>query len=538
MQITIVQKVAQEMGLTEALVNKVLELSQTGTSTFLSRYKKEEVEGLSSLIIDEIINRFNYLTDLSVDRQKKISAIESLGLLTDEIREKFLSIEVKAELERYYQLLLPVEDSDEEVARQLGLTEVADAVLENAPTEEVIALIPEVEGYEKEQLLDLALALVKEKIAVSREPDELIEKRASSVVAEVEIDTGDTIAKTPEKIKPHQLLAARRNKRKIEMVVPEEVKSEFINKYEGTLAEEAAIQAYTESASNYRKELKKEIMKQAELQAIEVFKKNLREMLLLKGIKNSVIMAVDPGFKNGCKVAIIDENGSPLKWDVLYLFKDKEFKTKLLAYIQEYQPAVIGIGNGTATQESFELVVNILKEENLDTNVCIVNEAGASLYSTSKVAVEEFGDLSPNFISAISLARRIQDPMAELVKVSPENLGVGQYQHDCSITLLREELAKTVFECVNKVGVDLNTASYHLLSYVNGLTKKTAKAIVNYREENGRFNSIEELKQVKGVNAKVFEQASGFLRVYGGIEPLDETGVHPDDYELARTLIS
>lgn len=511
--------IAKEFGITTQLVDYIINAVNSGqTTTFLARYRANDINQLDGLTLDRIVGRYAYLENLEKRKEFFIGALGTEGVLDTAVEAVIRSTTVLAELERYCKALIPEKGSLVEVAKQNNMEAIAEKFMEVSSVDELGAL-PVVDGYDP---VDLVVALVEEKLLKDNQAVESIDKCAKKALVEM-----DGKAVKPVAVKPHQLLAARRNKRKIEIVLDDQPKHKYLEQF-NPLAKIVADDIYDGLVGEKKAEIREDILKNAELKAIEVFSKNLENLLLTKGIKGCNIMAVDPGFKNGCKIAVIDVNGSPVYTKVHYLGK----LDQLADVVGEYGVKVIGIGNGTGTVESMEELERVFA--GTDIKLTQVNESGASIYSTSKTAVEEFGSILPGYISAISLARRVQDPLAELVKVPVESLGIGQYQHDVSVTRLREELAKTVEQVVNKVGVDVNTASRHLLQYVNGLNKATAKAIISYRESVGRIERVEDIQGIRGISARVFEQCAGFLRVHGGPEPLDATGIHPADYAEAR----
>ena len=289
-------------------------------------------------------------------------------------------------------------------------------------------------------------------------------------------------------------------------------------------------------------EIKKELQQMAEEKSAKVFADNLKSALMQTPIRNKIILGLDPGYAHGCKLAVIDTNGNPLETAVIYPHppqnKLEQAKTVLTSLIIRHGVEVIAIGNGTACKESEILVADVIKENNFTTQYILVNEAGASVYSASKEAAEEFPGMDTNIISAISIARRLQDPMAELVKIDPRSLGLGQYQHDISKKVLETELKRVTETVVNTVGVDVNTASVQLLSHVSGLTRRSAQAIVDYIKANGKLKNRQELAKIKGLSANAIQQAAGFLKIYGGTEPLDEYFIHPEDYPIARQIMN
>ena len=555
-------------------IKVVLNLLEDGnTVPFIARYRKEVTDSLDELAIQEIDERHQYLSNLEKRKTEILESISEQGELTEELEKKILKA---SKLQRLEDLYLPYRKKRRTlamIAKEKGLEPLAEWIQtfpERDIEEEAKKYInPEEELETVEDVLAGAHEILAESTSDSAKFRSWIRHYSfnqgyiQSEGKEEEKDTKGVFQiyydfKEPlKKLSSHQVLALNRGEKEgilnVKIVVDEERIYEYL--FEETVPETAlsgAIALVQEAnEDSYKRfiqpaierELRSELTEEAEDQAINVFGENLRNLLLQAPLKNKRILGFDPAYRTGCKLAAIDETGKVLGIGVIYPHKPASAKkraaakTELIDFLRKYQIDTIAIGNGTASRESEQFVSDILKEMDEEISYAIVNEAGASVYSASKEARREFPDLNVEERSAASIARRIQDPLAELVKIDPKSIGVGQYQHDVSQKKLNERLDFVVETAVNQVGVDLNTASSILLGHVSGLTKTTAENIVNYREENKSFTNRKQLKEVKRLGPKSFEQSAGFLRISDGEEIFDQTAIHPETYKEAEKIL-
>ena len=567
----IVKKIAEELGVKLWQVEAAINLIDEGnTIPFISRYRKEVTGALNDEQLRTLDERLKYLRNLEEKKQQVLSTIEEQGKLTEELKAQILAAETLVVVEDLYRPYRPKRRTRAIIAREKGLDGLANIILLQM-TEK--SLLEEAESYISEEkgvaTAEEAIAGAKDIIAEGISDEAEYRMR----IRKMTFDTGKilSVAKDPEsktvyemyynfeepvkKIAGHRVLALNRGEDEKVLTVKVEAPVEDILRYleKQTITKEnpnttpALQEAIADSYSrligpSIEREIRNELTEKAEDGAINVFGKNLEQLLLQPPIAGQVVLGWDPAFRTGCKLAVVDATGKVLDTVVIYPTapqnKVEEAKKTLKKLIEKYHITLISVGNGTASRESELVIVDLLKELKTPVQYVIVNEAGASVYSASKLATEEFPNFDVGQRSAASIARRLQDPLAELVKIDPKSIGVGQYQHDMNQKKLNESLTAVVEDCVNKVGVDLNTASASLLEYISGISKTLAKNIVAYREANGRFTDRRELLKVSKLGPKAFEQCAGFMRITDGKNPLDSTSVHPESYKAAEKLIS
>ncbi len=574
----IVEKISNELNLTSNQIKSVFTLFDDGaTVPFIARYRKEHTGGLDEEQLREIEDRRNYLIMLEDRKKTVLQSIEEQGKLTDELKEKILAAEKLREVEDLYLPYKPKRKTRATVAIAKGLEPLADFISENPKF--VGNLEEEAEKYineEKEvktveEAIQGAKDIIAERVSENAEVRQLVRdflleeaklvsKKSNTKKEELDKNKKDVyeiyhdFEVEVNRIKPHQVLAINRGEKEKFLKVnfsfdhPKitgEVYTEFFGEDE-TVFEDLLNEVTEDSFDrlifpSIERDVRSELKEKADLHAVEIFAANLRQLLLQPPFANKMIMGIDPGYVSGCKVAVIDHTGKYLEGATIYPHspqnKMAQAKSIVSSLIKKYEVELISIGNGTASRETELMVANLIKEENLDSHYLVTNEAGASVYSASKIAKDEFPDLEASQRGNISIARRVLDPLAELVKIDPQSIGVGLYQHDVDQKLLSKKLDDVVVSCVNYVGVDLNTASSSLLTYVSGLTKNTANKIVQFRDEHGKFTDRNQLKEVKGIGEKVFEQAIGFLKIPGGENPLDNTFIHPESYQAVEKLL-
>ncbi len=569
--------IAKELNIKDEQVKAVLKLfSEEATIPFIARYRKEKTGGLDEEVLREIEQKFEYLNLLNARKETVLKSIEEQGKLTDELSA---AINAAEKLQTVEDLYLPYKHKRRTrgtIAKEKGLEPLSEFILSEKDfrgdlNEIAEKLINPEKGVEtSEEALSGALDIIAEKIGETAK----VREQSRRYLAEKGLLCSTKNEKPPEettkkkdvyevyhdfkvpfaKLKPHQTLAINRGEKEgFLKVVFDFDKDELLNKIyktfqgkEFTVFEDLIRAAVKDSFGrliypSIERELRNELTEKAELHAIEVFASNLRQLLLQPPISGKIIMGIDPGFVSGSKIAVIDKTGKYLDGATIYPHPPQkrmtEAKGKIKSFIEKYNVEIIAIGNGTASRETETMVAELIKTLERKVNYLIVSEAGASVYSASPLAKEEFPDLEASMRGNISIARRVLDPLSELVKIEPKAIGVGMYQHDVNQKLLAKKLDDVVESCVNYVGVDLNTASVSLLSYVSGLSKPLAKRIVKYREENGFFPSREELKKVRGLGEKAFEQAAGFLKIRESDNPLDNTFIHPESYKATEKLL-
>lgn len=569
----IIKKIAEELSVKTSQVDAAVKLIDEGcTIPFIARYRKEVTGALNDEQLRELDDRLKYLRNLEDRKTQVIASIEEQGKLTDELKEQILKAETMVLVEDLYRPYKQKRRTRATIAREKGLEQLAEYIKGQDAKEDVLVeaekYVSDEEGKEvksAQEAIAGALDIIAEQISdvadyrtyirdITFKEGKLV---AAAKDAEAEsvyenyYDYNEAIASIPG----HRILAINRGENEkfltIKVEAPEErilryLEKQIItndNEYTTPYLKECIADAYDRLiAPAIEREIRNTLTETAEDGAIKVFGKNLEQLLLQPPIAGKVVLGWDPGFRNGCKLAIVDATGKVLATKVVYptepFNKVEETKKIVADLIKKYNVNLISCGNGTASRESEQIISDMIKEYELkNVDYVITNEAGASVYSASKLATEEFPDFDVNQRSAVSIARRVQDPLAELVKIDPKSIGVGQYQHDMNQKKLSETLGGVVEDSVNKVGVDLNTASASLLEYISGISKAVAKNIIDYRETNGRFTNRKQLLKVAKLGPKAFEQCAGFMRISGGDNPLDATSVHPESYEAAKKLL-
>lgn len=566
----IIAKLKQELKVEKWQVEAAVKLIDEGnTIPFISRYRKEVTGSLDDEQLRNLFERLTYLRNLEEKKGQVLSSIEEQGKLTEELKTKILAAETLVVVEDLYRPFRPKRKTRASIAKEKGLESLAELILEQKTQK---SLSEEAEMYVNEEKdvksADEAIQGAKDIIAemISDEADYRIYIRnatleegkvisnAKDVKAESVYEMYYNYEEPLKKVAGHRTLALNRGESEkiltVKIIAPEERILRYLAKMVITrenpittpVLEEVIADSYNRLiAPAIEREIRNELTEKAEDGAISVFGKNLDQLLMSPPITGKVVLGWDPAFRTGCKLAVVDPTGKVLDTKVIYPTapqnKVTEAKAELKKMIQKYNISLISVGNGTASRESEQIIVDLIKELGAPIQYVIVNEAGASVYSASKLATEEFPNFDVGQRSAASIARRLQDPLAELVKIDPKSIGVGQYQHDMNQKKLSEALSGVVEDSVNKVGVDLNTASASLLEYISGITKVIAKNIVDYRESNGRFTNRKQLLKVAKLGPKAFEQCAGFMRIVDGDNPLDATSVHPESYEAAKQLL-
>lgn len=559
----------KELGLEEWQVNAVISLSDEGcTIPFIARYRKEAHGSLDDQKIHSLIERLEYLRSLDARREEIDKAITEQGKMTDEIKASLAAAETLAALEDIYRPFRPKRRTRATIAKEKGLNPLAEKIMAQGKEDPLSLAAEFVNSDLGVETVDDALAGAKDIIAEMASDDPEIRKRLRNLynlggiitvkAADPEKESVYTMyydhSEPVSRIASHRVLAIDRGEKEEFLKVSVTIETDKVyNAIEKVMIKnafspcadvvrEAYIDAYSRLiAPSVEREIRASLTEVACTGAIKNFSNNLHQLLMQPPVKNKVTMGLDPGYRTGCKVAVVDGIGRVLDTGVIYITHGEnqleQAKKKVSSLISKYGVECISIGNGTASKETEMFVSDLLRTTGSKALYMVVSEAGASVYSASKLAAEEFPDYDLTLRSAISIARRLQDPLAELVKIDPKSIGVGQYQHDMPPKQLAEALDFVVENCVNSVGVDLNTASVSLLSRVSGISSAIAKNIVAYREENGALKSRAELKKVPKLGPKAFEQAAGFLRITGGKEPLDGTAVHPESYPAAKALL-
>lgn len=564
------KELAKEFGLKQEQVdNTVALIDDDKTIPFIARYRKELTGSLDDQILRELYDRLMYLRNLEKRKEEVTAAITEQEKMTPEIEAAISAAVTLVEVEDIYRPFKPKRRTRASIARENGLEPLAVMLMaqENStePEKEAEAFIDEEKKITDAQTaLQGAMDIIAEDIsddadirkklrALAGEKGELVSKASDPEAESVYMNYYEYSEAIP-KVANHRVLALDRGEKegflKVSVTLDETMATDVIfgkyikaNNACGELVRAAAADSYKRLIfPSIEREIRSEMSAKAAEDSIKVFAANLRQMLLQPPLKSSIILGLDPGYAHGCKTAVIDGTGKVLDTAIIYPVGSagavEAAKKKVKEFIQKYNVNVISIGNGTASRETETFAAEIVKEVPQDVSYMVVSEAGASVYSASKVAAEEFPEYDVSIRGAISIARRLQDPLAELVKIDPKAIGVGQYQHDMPQARMSEALGGVVEDCVNSVGVDLNTASHSLLSYIAGINATVAKNIVTYREENGRFTDRKELLKVPKLGKKAFEQCAGFLRVRDGKNPLDNTAVHPESYEAATSLLS
>ncbi len=564
------ETLAKEFKLRQEQIDNTVSLIDDGkTIPFIARYRKELTGSLDDQLLREIFDRLTYLRNLEKRKEEVAASITEQGKMTDEIAAAIEKAAALVEVEDIYRPFKPKRKTRGSVARERGLEPLAEFIMAqniaadpNAEAENYID--PEKDVPDGAVALQGAMDIIAEDISDDAELRKTLramitkEGMVSSKAADPEEETVYSnyydFSEPVFRIAGHRVLAIDRGERedklKVSVAVPDGRGEKIVtDKYVrnsspcGELVKSAAVDGYGRLIfPSVEREIRADLTTKACEAAIKVFASNLRQLLMQPPIKGRTALGLDPGYRTGCKLAVVDDTGKVLDTGVAYITtgeqrKIEQGKVLVKNLIQKYGVSIIAIGNGTASRESEAFVADLIKELPEKVSYMVVSEAGASVYSASKLAADEFPEYDVSLRSAVSIARRMQDPLAELVKIDPKAIGVGQYQHDMPKARMDEALTGVVEDCVNTVGVDLNTASHSLLSYISGISSAVAKNIVAYREENGSFTDRKQLLKVSKLGPKAFEQCAGFLRVHGGKNPLDNTAVHPESYEAAQKII-
>ena len=566
----IIKAIASELNVGNNQVEAAVKLIDEGcTIPFISRYRKEATGALNDEQLRNLDERLKYLRNLEDKKTQVIASIAEQGLLTDELKNQIEKADTMVAVEDLYRPYRPKRRTRATIAKEKGLEPLANIIMLQMTGEPVVKTAEEYVSEEKDvKTPEDAVAGAKDIIAESISDNADYRTRIREITFKEGVLTSaakDAEAKTvyemyynfsepAAKMAGHRILAVNRGENEKILTVKIEAPADKIlsylekqiivrdNRYTTGIIKEAIEDSYERLiAPSIEREIRNQLTETAEAGAIKVFGRNLEQLLLQPPITGHVVLGWDPAFRTGCKLAVVDATGKVLDTTVIYPTapqnKVTEAKAVLKKLIKKYNVTLISVGNGTASRESEQVIVELLKELDTPVQYIIVNEAGASVYSASKLATEEFPNFDVGQRSAASIARRLQDPLAELVKIDPKSIGVGQYQHDMNQKKLGEALEGVVEDSVNKVGVDLNTASASLLEYISGISKVIAKNIVTYREENGRFDNRTQLLKVAKLGPKAFEQCAGFMRITGGSNPLDATSVHPESYAAAAQLL-
>ena len=567
----IIAKLAEEFHIRTAQVEQTVALIDEGnTIPFIARYRKEVTGGLSDVVLRDLDERLKYLRNLEERKEEVLRLIEEQGKLTEELKAEIEKAEVLQRVEDLYKPFKQKKATRASKAKEKGLEPLAmilyaQLLTDGAPEDAAAPFVdPEKEVHTPQEALAGACDIIAEMIADDPEITKDVRAKTLAIatlvteavdpeektVYEMYYDRAEALAKIPN----HRVLAINRGEKekklkvklsleteKIHELIAESVirneKSIFYEMLQGTIAD-----AYKRlMAPSIEREMRNLLTERAEAEAVKIFAKNTESLLMTPPVRGKKVIAIDPGYRTGCKVAVLDETGKLKAYTTVYPTEPKKdvagTEATLKKIVEKFHTDIIVVGNGTASRETEEVVANFIKKNGYDIQYTIVNEAGASVYSASKLATEEYPDLDVTTRGAMSLGRRLQAPLAELVKIDPKSIGVGQYQHDINQKLLEGALTNVVEDCVNRVGVDLNTASPSLLSYIAGVNMGIAKNIVKYREENGKFTDRKQLMQVPKLGEKAFNQCAGFLRITGGKNPLDATSVHPESYGAAQAMM-
>lgn len=563
------EKLAKEFKLRrEQVDNTVALIDDDKTIPFIARYRKEQTGSLDDTVLRELSDRLTYLRNLEKRKEEISSSISEQGKMTEELAAAINNAETLVEVEDIYRPYKPKRKTRGSVAREKGLEPLAEIILEQntavVPEKEAEAFVDAEKGVNSaDEAIAGAMDIIAEDLSDNAELRKKLREEifavgiiSSSAVSEEADEVYKNYFKYSEpvgKIAGHRVLALDRGEKEgalkvsvslsegvgEKMCVKELVKNASLC---GALVKSACEDSYKRLIfPSIEREVRAELTAAAAEGAIKVFASNLRQLIMAPPVKNTVTLGLDPGYAHGCKCAVVDNTGKVLDTAIVYLTRSKNeaetAKKVLSSMIEKHHVTTIAIGNGTASRETEQFTAGLLQSISRKVQYMVVSEAGASVYSASKLAAEEFPEYDVSLRSAVSIARRLQDPLAELVKIDPKAIGVGQYQHDMPKARLDDALKGVVEDCVNSVGVDLNTASYSLLSYISGVNSAVAKNIVAYREENGEFTDRKQLLKVKKLGAKAYEQCAGFLRVSGGKNPLDNTGIHPESYSAAKILM-
>ena len=566
----IIKKISEELNIqlwqAEAAVNLI---DEGNTIPFIARYRKEKTGALNDEALRNLDERLKYLRNLEERKESVLSAIAEQEKLTPQLEQQIREAETLVEVEDLYRPYKQKKRTRAIIAKEKGLEPLANIIFlqmtAKALEQEAEAFLSEEKGVETvEQAINGAKDIIAESVSDEAEYRTYIREltwKEGNIITKAKEESQESVyemyydfSDPLKKLAGHRVLAINRGEKEKILTVKIETNEERILNYlykkiitrENPITTPVLKEAIEDSYKrlifpSIEREIRSELTEKAEDNAIKVFGKNLEQLLLQPPITGQVVLGWDPAFRTGCKLAVVDATGKVLDTTVIYPTeqqnKVKESKEVLKKLVKKYGITLISVGNGTASRESEKIIVDFIKELDTSVQYVIVNEAGASVYSASKLATEEFPNFDVGQRSAASIARRLQDPLAELVKIDPKSIGVGQYQHDMNQKKLGDALSTVVEDCVNKVGVDLNTASASLLEYISGISKTVAKNIVAYREENGKFTDRKQLLKVSKLGPKAFEQGAGFMRILDGTNPLDRTSVHPESYEAAEKLL-
>ena len=577
----IIKTIAEELNIKPTQVDATIKLIDEGnTIPFIARYRKEVTGGLSDEILRDLADRLNYLRNLEQRKQEVINSIEEQGKLTDEILQNVAIAKTLAEVEDIYRPYKQKKKTRATVAKAKGLEPLAEIILAQEEKQDIFEIAKQYINVDKlsdedkknkdkvvntaEEAVQGALDIIAESISDDAKyrkeikrlcyREGLIVTKASNEEEKTNYEMYYDFNEAIKFIPSHRILAINRGEKedaiKVKIEKPEEkilnyIERDILKKEETQftgMLKETVLDAFKRLIEpSIEREIRSDLTEKAEEKAIKVFGQNSKQLLLGAPIKGKTVMGFDPAYRTGCKIAVIDETGKVLDYTTVYPTEPQNdvvgAKKELLKLIDKDKIDMIAIGNGTASRESEMFVADMLKDTSRDVSYVIVSEAGASVYSASKLATEEYPDINVSIRGAISIARRLQDPLAELVKIDPKAIGVGQYQHDVNQKRLAESLAGVVEDSVNKVGVDVNTATPSLLSYVSGINSTIAKNIVKYRDENGKLKNRKQLLKVPKLGKVAFEQCAGFLRIMDGDNPLEITAVHPESYEATEKLL-
>lgn len=570
MQEEIIQEISKQLNITIKQVQAVLKLLEEGnTIPFIARYRKEATGALDEEVIRTINEVYEYQVNLLKRKEDVIRLIDEKGMLTDELKQSILACQKLVEVEDLYRPYKEKKKTKAMEAIALGLEPLADEIMK-FPKDQDLSTMASKYVNDKVPTIEKAIEGAKYIIAERISDDATYRKEIRKFVYQNgvlvskkkknAVDENKTYEmyyeyqESVRSIKPHRILAMNRGEKEDVLSVSIDVNQEDIIAYlnrkviknENSKVVEAVQEAIKDSLKrliypSIEREIRSDLKEVGEDAAIDNFSKNLEKLLLTPPMKEKMVLGYDPAYRTGCKLAVLDRTGKPLEIAVIYPTpphnKIEESKKKVLELIDKYQIDIIAIGNGTASRESEAFIADCIKACPRKVEYLIVSEAGASVYSASKLAIQEFPDLTVEKRSAISIGRRLQDALSELVKIDPKSIGVGLYQHDVTPKKLEESLNFVVEKTVNQVGVNVNTASPSLLQYVSGMTKKAIEALISFRDQYGKITSRDELKKVKGITPKVYEQAIGFMRVLEGTNPLDKTPIHPDNYQDAMKLL-
>lgn len=571
MNTDIIKQIGKDLNIKERQVEVVLNLLKEGnTVPFIARYRKEATGSLDEEVIRSINEVYEYQVNLLKRKEDVIRLIDEKGMLTDELKEEILKCQKLVEVEDLYRPFKEKKKTKATEAIKNGLEPLANMIMEfkNRDIKKEAKSFLNDRVTSIEEAIEGAKYIIAEAISDNAEYRKYIREnivKFGIITSKVkkkaqELDQAKTYemyydySEAIKSIKPHRVLAINRGEKEGILSVNIDVDFSYIINYlekkvikksntsEELYVKEAILDSYKRLIfPSVEREIRSELKETAEITAIDNFSKNVENLLLTPPMKGKTVLGYDPAFRTGCKLAVLDSTGKPLKIEVIYPTephnKIEESKKIVLDLIDKYNIDIIAIGNGTASRESEAFIADCIKDAKRKVEYIIVSEAGASVYSASKLAISEFPDLTVEKRSAISIGRRLQDSLSELVKIDPKSIGVGLYQHDVTPKKLDESLNFVVTKVVNQVGVNVNTASSSLLSYVSGMTKKSIDAILNERDLKGKFTSREEIKKLKGITPKVYEQAIGFIRIPDGVNPLDKTSIHPESYEVTKKLL-